>query len=361
MLGVEPPEEEPPFEEEEFGASPYQAFLERFAGGLQRTRLPQPRSFGEGLLSGFAGGLGGAGARVAERREKFEAGQAERRKAIDARRIKASDEYRKERGEALRTLGKEQRAERTKAAEYERDNPLVTPELKVKYPAIARIPEGERLDPETWRKVKQSMLPQGMDRQADAAERAARAAERADRTARIQTSGSLAKDYRDDPDVKEFPPIRDSYGTAKSGAAKGTSAGDIILMRMVAKMTDPTTGVREEEFRTFEGAQGELVRRGVGLTTGMVGAGQLTPLGRQRLLDEVEGIYQRKLGHYRDAREHYRQRATDFDEDPDRLIRDYERGVAAGRVPGSGPGAVPPDPDKGKIYVDRNGNVVGRD
>lgn len=143
-------------------------------------------------------------------------------------------------------------------------------------------------------------------------------------TNRRQLFTSLGNEVRQDPDIKEYPAIRNSYNTAREGAAQNNSSGDIILMRMLAKATDPTTGVREEEFKTFAGAQGELARRGVSMTAGMIGNGMLTPEGRKRLMDAMEGIHSRALDNYGRARGFYENQARQLGLDPKDVVRDYE-------------------------------------
>lgn len=61
-----------------------------------------------------------------------------------------------------------------------------------------------------------------------------------------------------------------------------SSVNDTILMRTLAKITDPTTGVREGEYETFESATGAISRLFV-LPKSWVGKGRLTDLGRQQM------------------------------------------------------------------------------
>lgn len=139
----------------------------------------------------------------------------------------------------------------------------------------------------------------------------------------------IMDNVRQDPDISGFIPIRDARGVAKQAKEQADSAGDIILMRMVAKATDPTTGVREEEFRTFQGAQGVLARMGIRMTTDMVGAGQLTPGGRDKLFNTVEGIYNRKKSQHEKAKTFYRKQAKEFGLNPDLVVRDFDDAAAA--------------------------------
>ena len=100
---------------------------------------------------------------------------------------------------------------------------------------------------------------------------------RAQADTRIQNSaiGALNGAIRQDPDVKQFVTIRDQITAGRRGAAQKSNLGDIILMRAIARATDPLSSVREEEFKTFKGAQGAMQRAGVSLTKGDVGQGHV--------------------------------------------------------------------------------------
>ena len=117
---------------------------------------------------------------------------------------------------------------------------------------------------------------------------------------------TIADNARQDDNIKTFAPVRASYETARDAAKNNNSAGDIVLMRMLAKITDPTTGVREEEYRTFKDAVGTLPRLGVQVTKQLTGKGQLTEQGRKVLLKEVENIYKQREAAYKNSIENYR-------------------------------------------------------
>jgi hypothetical protein len=147
-LGVQAPAmppEEPP---QQFRVSPYQSFLERFAGAM--PEFQRPRTFGQGLISGFAGGLSGAGTRVSQARQKFETRQEARRLQTDEARRKATEDYNKRRAEAVGELAKETRQRRYKAeditAEQTAGASLMTPTLAKRYPALAEVyPVGQTI------------------------------------------------------------------------------------------------------------------------------------------------------------------------------------------------------------------------
>ncbi len=117
-------------------------------------------------------------------------------------------------------------------------------------------------------------------------------------TAQFNRLNTISDNARQDANIKEFPAVRASFETARSAATKGNGAGDIVLMRMIAKITDPTTGVREEEFRTFEGAQSTLARFGITLTKKMWAGDRLTDSGRAQLLQQATDIYNQRKSAY---------------------------------------------------------------
>jgi hypothetical protein len=110
---------------------------------------------------------------------------------------------------------------------------------------------------------------------------------------------------RQDSNIKDFASTRTAFETARSNATKNTGAGDIVLMRMIAKITDPDTGVREEEFRTFASAQSILSQYGIKLTKQMWAGDRLTPEGRQALLGVAQERYDQALRAYDDSYNFY--------------------------------------------------------
>jgi hypothetical protein len=109
---------------------------------------------------------------------------------------------------------------------------------------------------------------------------------------------AIQDNAKQDTDVAQFTGIRGAYEQARQAVAQGNSAGDIVLMRTLAKITDPTTGVREEEYKTFQSAIGTLPRLGVQATSNLVGKGQLTAKGREQLYKQVENIYNQREAAY---------------------------------------------------------------
>jgi len=84
---------------------------------------------------------------------------------------------------------------------------------------------------------------------------------------------------------------------------------DTVLMRSLAKVTDPSTGVREEEYRTFEDAVG-AINRVYKLPSKWVGSGSLTEAGRAAIIREIETRYNSRLEDYTNQYSYYSDQAS---------------------------------------------------
>jgi hypothetical protein len=112
------------------------------------------------------------------------------------------------------------------------------------------------------------------------------------------TLNQLVDNARQDPDISTFGVVRDAYNDIQNAAAVGTGVGDLTLLRKFAKLTDPTTGVREEEYRTMQNAIGAVTALGVKVSKGWWNGKQLTPEGRAAFTDMARKIYESKLNYY---------------------------------------------------------------
>ena len=127
--------------------------------------------------------------------------------------------------------------------------------------------------------------------------------------AQLGQLNNIADNARLDKDFSLFPDVRGAYEQARQAYQQNNSAGDIVLMRTIAKITDPTSAVREEEFRTFQSAVGTLPRYGVQITSQLIGKGQLTQQGRNMLFSQVENIYKQRLAAYNSKADQYQAQA----------------------------------------------------
>lgn len=139
---------------------------------------------------------------------------------------------------------------------------------------------------------------------------------------RLRIAGQLRDDARQDPDIKVFPEVRQAYETISLQAQRGDAVGDLTLLRLYAKLTDPTSSVREEEFESMESAQGALARRGIRLTKGQITGEKLTEGARKQFVSAAKQIYETRQRNYQIASDRIRANATDAGVDPDRIITD---------------------------------------
>lgn len=123
---------------------------------------------------------------------------------------------------------------------------------------------------------------------------------------------TIQDNARQDKDISLFPDVRGAYEQGIQAAKQRNSLGDIVLMRTIAKITDPASAVREEEFATFQGAAGTLPRYGVLLTSNMVGKGQLTQAGRDAIVQQLQNIYNQREAAYQSKINYYNQQAAPF-------------------------------------------------
>lgn len=140
---------------------------------------------------------------------------------------------------------------------------------------------------------------------------------------RRQFLQSMNVAVRQDPDIKGFVTVRDFYARGQRAFQQKNNLGDTLLMRAVAKVSDPESSVREEEFKVFEKAQGLMARAGVTLTKAMWGKGTLNEYGRQEMLRALQDIYKTKEVQHQRAWDMYAGQGQEFDVDPKLYLRDY--------------------------------------
>ena len=127
----------------------------------------------------------------------------------------------------------------------------------------------------------------------------------------ISLRNRLEDNLRQNPSVKAFgelvnfgvPVVLDRFEKGETD-----SVADTILMRSLAKVTDPTTGIREEEYRTFENAIGSLNRVFV-MPQSWIGKGRLTPEGRAQMIREIQDRYDSREEDYLNQYQYYQYQA----------------------------------------------------
>lgn len=148
----------------------------------------------------------------------------------------------------------------------------------------------------------------------------------------------LTDNIRQDPELKNYIIIRDQYTTALDARRAKSSAGDIVLIRSLARASDPGSTVREEEYETFKAAAGKLKKLGISLTTDMIGAGILDEATRDIILKRVKALEERKRVQADRSIRRFKALAKKYGRDPDLIMNDYNYDEAT-------PAANPTDPE----------------
>jgi len=117
--------------------------------------------------------------------------------------------------------------------------------------------------------------------------------------AQFSVFNALQDNIRQSPEAKDFATVRGGFeGGRNAYNSKNHGVGDLLLLRALAKVTDPTTGIREEEYKSFQSAMGSLASKGVYLSEGMWNGTQLTEKAREDLYKQLEKTYQSKKAAY---------------------------------------------------------------
>lgn len=124
----------------------------------------------------------------------------------------------------------------------------------------------------------------------------------------------IEDNMRQDPAIKTYIDfVNFGVDNVVNSYNKGNinNISDTLLMRSLAKVTDPPTGVREEEYRTFEDAIGSLNKVFV-TPKKWVGKGRLTEEGRQQMVDELLSRYDSRLKEYNNSYDYYSDQAKEY-------------------------------------------------
>lgn len=104
----------------------------------------------------------------------------------------------------------------------------------------------------------------------------------------------LRQDIRQEPTFKTFQEVRNGYQNVRVGAGRNDAQGDLAIVNGYAKILDPNSTVRQEEFRTVEEAQGFL-QRWFNTPAKFISGNRLMPEVRQRFLQAAGQLAQEKL------------------------------------------------------------------
>lgn len=133
-------------------------------------------------------------------------------------------------------------------------------------------------------------------------------------------TAELRKEFNSLPEVKEYQTVIRQYASALK--TQPTPSGDQALITAYAKMLDPGSVVREQEFAVTADSDsylGQLEAR-LKKNLGMDGAGRFRPEIRQRVREEMRNLVDSYAAAYDQARTRYGQAAQGYGVDPAQVI-----------------------------------------
>ena len=125
---------------------------------------------------------------------------------------------------------------------------------------------------------------------------------------------TLMDNARQDKYISTFPAVNAAYGGVKAAATLSekskNGANDLLLLRNIAKMTDPTTGVLSAEYQTFEEAQGAIARAGLVFNGKLTSGTKLTDEARSWYIKNANSFYDQWKEKYDSSYKWYNDQAT---------------------------------------------------
>lgn len=124
----------------------------------------------------------------------------------------------------------------------------------------------------------------------------------------------MSNAYRAEQPVKALYDVKQAYDAMANAGNDG--AGDVTLMRLFAKITDPTTGVREEEYRAMQNAGGVMNAMNVFLSGKWAHGNRLDPNTRAAFLRIAQQILRNREKAVSEVKAKYGRQASAFGVDP---------------------------------------------
>jgi len=159
-------------------------------------------------------------------------------------------------------------------------------------------------------------------------------------------AGQLRDDYRNEPLVKGYQEIKSVFDRSMAyvnriGAGRGAPVGDIGLVFALAKINDPTSVVREQEFAQIaqSGGLGAQIKN---LYSQASGRG-FDPATRRQLLTEIRSSYEAYSRNYNSKRAEYAELARRYGIAPGDVVLGWQDAPAEAptNTPPSDPALTP--------------------
>lgn len=110
---------------------------------------------------------------------------------------------------------------------------------------------------------------------------------------RRQAINTMTDNIRQDPDIKTFKTVRDNYRRIIEGGKAKSGPGDMSMIFSYMKILDPTSVVRESEYKNARDAIGKIPQLG-NIPKRWTKGDQLTEEGRQGFLALARQLYAAK-------------------------------------------------------------------
>ena len=140
---------------------------------------------------------------------------------------------------------------------------------------------------------------------------------------RAGIANMILDNVRQDKDVSNFVTVRDNYTRIARMAQNGSGVGDMSLIFAYMKVLDPTSVVRESEYKNAADAIGKIPQLANLPANWMVGS-KLTPVGRAGFVQAAKDLYEAQRTAYRAAIEMHKGFAQEYGIDPRLILRNYE-------------------------------------
>lgn len=173
-------------------------------------------------------------------------------------------------------------------------------------------------------------------------ERVAAAGQTAGTGAMPKSETALRSEFEGNALVKNYRETVPVYNSIVDAAKRDNKASDLNIVYGLAKIMDPTSVVREGEFK-MAAAAGSPAERMIGLFNEIVGGGRLTPQQRAQFIDEAKGrVSSYKAAHDQIASQ-YGGLARQYGVKPENVITQVgvvDTPAAAGATPSARPRAT---------------------
>lgn len=138
--------------------------------------------------------------------------------------------------------------------------------------------------------------------------------------------GTLTDNIRMDPDIKDFVTIRDNYNRIKTSANLKSGQGDLAVIFSYMKVLDPTSVVREQEYKNAADAVGKIPQL-ANIPRQWLKGNKLTDAGRKGFIEAAESLYNSKLDAHQKAIQKFRGQAEYYGINPDIVLQGYGASV----------------------------------